>query len=105
MSSPTPDCRKVEQLWLNRLNDVKLRLEFARSYANEVERDHSSGDIPENERQFARYAALRAENIALAMYNRVLRIYKNLAVNGIVPDEDEWLKSQAANASRSDPSR
>ena len=33
--------------------------------------------------------ALRAENAALAEYSRVLRIFTNLTVRGIIPDEDE----------------
>jgi hypothetical protein len=102
MSSPTPDRRALEQLWHQRLTDAKLRLEFARNYMSEVKRDFSSGDIPENEEAFAHAKALRAENFALNEYNRVLRIFTDLTVNGLNPDESEWLKAQAEGASGSD---
>jgi hypothetical protein len=98
MSSPTPDRRALERLWLNRLNDAKLRLDFARNYLAEVQRDYPSRDIPEHEHHFAHNKAVRAEDIALAEYNRVLRVYTDLTVDGIIPDESEWLKAQPAGA-------
>lgn len=102
MSSPTPDRKALEGLWYQRLTDAKLRLDFARNYMSEVKRDFSSGEIPENEEAFAHAKALRAENFALDEYNRVLRIYTGLTVNGFIPDESEWLKAQAEGASGSD---
>ena len=49
--------------------DAKLRLDFARNYMAEVQRDFPSGDIPESRYHFAHRKALRAENFAFAEYN------------------------------------
>lgn len=99
MSSPTHDRKAIEDLWNQRLNDAKLRLDFARNYTSEVQRDYPSGDIPENEYHFAHSKGLRAENSALAEYNRVLRIFTDLTAHGMIPDEAEGLKAKAASAS------
>ncbi len=45
MSSPTPDRKAIEDLWRQRLNDAKLRLEFAENFTTEVEHDYQSGEI------------------------------------------------------------
>ncbi len=85
------------------MKDAKLRLDFARNYMAEVQRDLPAGDIPESDHQFAHQKALRAESLALQEYKRVLRIVTDLTVNGIIPDEGEWLKAQAASAGGTDP--
>jgi hypothetical protein len=45
---------------------------------------------------FAYQKALRAESIALREYGRVLKVFHDLTVNGIIPNEDEWQKRRAA---------
>jgi hypothetical protein len=45
----------------------------------------------------ARLSVLR--NVALTEYNCVLRIYADLILDGIIPDEAEWLNAQAASRS------
>ena len=102
MSSSKPNRRDLEELWLNRLSDAKLRLEFARNYVIEVKQDFLSPDIPGADGHFAFRQALRAESAAFSEYNLVLRIFSDLALRGIVPDEAEWLKAQAANRSGRD---
>jgi hypothetical protein len=86
-------------MWRGRLNDARLRLDFAHKYVKEVERDFPSGEIPENERQFSYQHGLRAESLALAEYRRILRIFTDLVTNGMIPDESEWLKVHATRAS------
>jgi PilZ domain len=90
----TPDRKTREVLWRRRLTDAKLRLDFARNFMKEVQRDYRAGDIPESDHHFAYQKALRAERFDLAEYNKVLRIYTDLTLNGIVPDDGEWLKEQ-----------
>ena len=87
MTSPSPDRKALEEFWLNRLHDAKLRLDFARNYVIEVKQDFSSPDIPASDGNFAYRQALRVENLALAEYQRVLRIFSDLTVRGIFPDE------------------
>lgn len=98
MSAPTPDRKVLEELWRQRLNDARLRVDFAVDFAAEVHGEHPSGDIPESEYHLAQQQALRGENFAQAQYNLVLRSYTDLLVHGIIPDEAGWLKSQANSA-------
>ena len=90
MSNLRPDLKKVTELWRKRLDDAKLRVDFARQYKKEVERDFPVGSIPTADGNFAFHRALRAENVALAEYNRVLRIYGHLILHGEVPDEGNF---------------
>ena len=87
MSLPPPERKALEELWLARLRDAKLAVDFARNYFKEVQKDLSS--LPPSDGQFALGRAVRAENVALEQYNRVLGIYTNLT-KGIMPTEDDW---------------
>lgn len=96
MSTPAPDRKALEDLWFHRLQDSKLRLDFARSYLAEVRRDVRSVDIPDSDHHFAYQKALRAETSALRQYKLVLQIYSDLTLHGVIPEEADWLKAQAA---------
>ena len=93
MSLPPPERKALEELWLARLRDAKLAVDFARSYFKEVQKDYPS--LPPSDGQYALQHAVRAENFALQEYNRVLGIYTNL-MKGIMPTEDEPLRASAA---------
>jgi hypothetical protein len=95
----SPDPKHLHELWQQRVDGAKLRLDFARNYMVEVRRDYPAGDIPEPDHQFALREALRSENFALAQYNKVL--YSDLTVKGIIPDESAWLRAQGASGSGS----
>ena len=97
-----PDRKTLEDLWRQRLNDAKLRVDFARNFVLEVERDFPSSEIPSSDGLFAHEKAIRAENDALAEYLRVRRIYDDLILNRTIPDEAEWLKARGAKASGSE---
>lgn len=62
--------QELEQRWRSRLDDAKLRLDYATSYANG--RDDGW--------------ARRAHGTALAEYTRVLRIFTDLVVHGKIPE-------------------
>ena len=84
----------LEDLWLQRLNTAKLRLDFARNYVKEVQRDYPAGDaVPSSDHHCAHQTAPRAENMALSKYNQLLGIVGNLMLRGILPDEAAWLKA------------
>lgn len=55
---------------------------------------HKSSNV---DGRFACLRALKAEKLALKAYNRVLRIYRDLLLDGVIPDEDEWLRIRAAS--------
>jgi len=93
MGSPSLD-RKVFDRWRQRLNDANLRLDFSRNFLKEVQRDSAAGGIPVPDQHYAYRKALRAERFALAEYSKVLRIFTDLVVNGTIPDEAEWMKTQ-----------
>jgi hypothetical protein len=82
--------RKVlEKRWHQRVEEAKLRLDSARQYTTEVERNFPIGEVPPPDGNFVRRRALQAENVALGDFHRVLRIYTELVVNGKVPDEND----------------
>ena len=87
MSLPSPDRKVLEEMGRERLRDAKLRLDFAKNYLKEVQKDYSS--LAAADGQYALQRAVRAENVALREYNHVLRIYTNL-VKGVLPNEDDW---------------
>lgn len=91
MSSPTLHKPSVEELWRERLADAKLRLDFSRNYVQEVAFDFPIPASPDG--IVALRHAMRAEELALKEYNRVLRIYENIVVervvsNGIQPGDN-----------------
>lgn len=99
MSEIPPSREALEQLWRNRLNDARLRLDFARTYLREVQRDFKTGDIPSADGDFAYKKALRAENAALAEYHRILVILTELSVNGKLPtDADDSFTAGGGSA-------
>lgn len=87
-------------MWFQRVNDAKPRLDFASNYMGEIEDDCSGTDIPPSDHHYAHQTGLSGENLALVEYNLVLRIYADLTVRGIIPDEAEWLKSQGSGRER-----
>lgn len=60
----------------------------------EVQRDLPRDDVRASDGDYAYRKALHSENSALAEYNRVLRIFADLNVNGKIPDEEDWLWRQ-----------
>ena len=96
MPSPKPELTKLTELWRSRLRDAKLKVDFARGYKKEVEQDFPSGTISTPDGNFEHYQALRAENLALAEYHRVLRIYEQLVLRGEVPGEEDRASGETA---------
>ena len=66
MSDSLPRKSALEGLWYRRLNDAKLRVEFAKQYRREIEGDFTTGGIPPSDDHLPYQRALRAEYIALA---------------------------------------
>lgn len=96
MTGSAPDRKALEELWLNRLHDTALRLDFARNFVKELQRDFSAGALPSADgRYFQR--ALYAENSALKEYERVLRIFTDLTVHGKIPNESDAPRREPAS--------
>lgn len=90
MGDTIPDREELEDRWRKRVTDAKLRLDSARTYVKEVQRDLPHGDVPAPDGDYAYRHALHAENFALVEYNHVLRIFTDLIINGKIPGEDDW---------------
>ena len=88
------DRQALEDLWRERLHDARLRLDFARNYTKEVQRDVVDGAVQSADGAFANQRALRAENVALDRYRRTLQIYSDLVLHGEIPDESEWSQAK-----------
>ena len=89
MSGSPSDRNSLEELWRRRVEDVGLRLDFARNFVEEVQRDLAAGAVPEADRTFSYQRALRAEKVAAVEFGRVLLIYADLVVNGKPPGEGD----------------
>ena len=89
MSNPASERKVLEEFWLERLNDAKVRLDFVRNYVDEVRYDLSTGVIREDVEKFSN-KSMRLQGFALEKYCRVLRIYTDLMAHGIIPDEADW---------------
>jgi hypothetical protein len=86
--------RTLENPWLRRLSDAQIRLDSACNYLKGVARDLLAGRISEADGAYAYQQALRAENMALAEYQRVLDIFTSLVVDGKIPEEGDWPRSK-----------
>ena len=75
--------QQLEDVWRGRLADAKLRLDFATTYLNEVKKDFKDAT---SDGHYAFERAVRAQNVALADYTRILRIFTDLVVHGKIPD-------------------
>ena len=91
MSGSPSDRNSLEERWRRRVEDVGLRLDFARTFVEEVQKDLAAGAVPAADGTFSYRRALRAENIAAVEFGRVLLIYADLVVNGKPPDEGDWV--------------
>jgi len=89
------DRKELEAVWRRRVTAAKLRLDFARLYLKEVEGDLAADAVPVADGHFAFRKALRAERFAVAEYTRVLRIYTDLIVHGIISRRGRVAQAQA----------
>ena len=83
------DRMELEELWRSRVAEAKSRYDTARNRTNAVIRDFPFADTAADG-HFAYRHAIGLENVTIAEYNRVLRIFADLVHRGIVPDENEW---------------
>jgi len=91
------DRKAVEDLWHQRLRGVKLRLEAAQQDLHEFLRENPFRELSSPDGHYAYRQAIRAERLALQEYARVRRIYDDLMVRGIIPDEDVLGKEAGAD--------
>lgn len=78
--------QELAQLWRGRLRDAEIRLDFALNFMAEVQRDFPH---PTVDGKNAHHSALQAEQLALAEYKRVLRIFTDLVLDGKIPCDND----------------
>jgi hypothetical protein len=92
--------KNLNRFWRNRLRDAQLRLDFARNFLKEVQRDFSASALPVADGRYTLEKALRAELSAIAEYWRVLSILTDLLTEGKPSDEKEWLGRKGRECGR-----
>jgi hypothetical protein len=90
MSKNEADRNALEEVWRQRLNTARLRLEFARNYVAELQQDLRAEALPPPDGAFAYQQALRSESNALSEFRRVLQVFTELTVDGKIPDETQY---------------
>ena len=90
--------KDIENLWRERVRDVRLRLDFARNYLAEIQKDVKAGGIPRADGDFAYRNAIRAEREALAEYRKMLKIFTDLTLHGRFPADNPEPPSSAGKA-------
>lgn len=88
------DGSALEALWRSRLNDARLRVEFARNFVKEIQSDFGERTSPDG--TYALERALRAERRARREYERIQAILVELVMDGRLPDDDAWPFHRAA---------
>lgn len=78
---------KLERRWHALLKDASLHLEFTRNSLTELYQESQAGALVGMDRCDVA-EALREEHAALQEFRRILRIYKDLVLDGKIPDED-----------------
>jgi hypothetical protein len=82
------DLLELRNKWRRRFTDAKLRLDFARAFVKDSLEDCESGTIPSSDAVRAYRRALNRERDALAEFDRIAEVLKNLILHHTVPDED-----------------
>jgi hypothetical protein len=81
--------QELENQLRERVANAKVRLDLARNYVREVQRDLKSGTITESDGHHAHQYALQAETLALQHYQSVLNTLSTLVLTGKIPDEQD----------------
>ena len=81
----SPARQQLEATWRERVAQAKLRLAQARQHLREAERNLKDRSIPRPDGSYAYQSALRAENLALARYAKVLKTCNDLVLYGRIP--------------------
>jgi len=66
---------KLELLW-RRLEDAKLRMDFAHNYLNEIRQDRAAGALPSPDGQHAHLRALNEQQVAVKNYFSALEDFR-----------------------------
>jgi len=86
MNYPAERREALEELWRGRVQSAMNCYRDAKAECAKAISAQSDVEPPDG--SFAYRRALRIENTALAEYRRVLTIFTDLTVSGVVPPED-----------------
>lgn len=86
-------------LWKTRLEDARLRFDFARNYVEELQKrctyqtalpGQRRASLEELQKTGTYQNALQGERFALAYYRHVLRIFTALTIDHKLPPDNDW---------------
>ncbi|HEY1242930.1 MAG TPA: hypothetical protein VGF16_20350 [Bryobacteraceae bacterium] len=80
---------EIRVLWEKHLEEAEQELERARGEVKKFKAEIQSGSIRTPDVHYAYQQALRAENLALARYAKILVIVNDLTLHGKAPDDPE----------------
>jgi hypothetical protein len=86
------DRKALVTFWQERLRGARLRLESAQTSLHEFLKDNPVNTLSTADGHYGYRQAVKEERFALEEYARIQRIYQNLTVYGIIPDEDAFGK-------------
>ena len=87
-----PERHALENLWRDRMQNARLQLDSAHTRLSALQR--ATSGTPSLDGNFTYQQAIRAMNLALEEYCRVLQLFTELVVEGTTPNEGEWLRSK-----------
>lgn len=79
---------ELQTLWKQYLEEAERELESARSEVRKFKAEIQSAQTRTPDVHYAYQQALRAENLALAKYTKILIIVNDLTLHGKLPDEE-----------------
>lgn len=79
---------QLQVLWKKNLEHAEQELEQARNETKKLKAEIESGKTRTPDVHYAYQHALRAENLALAKYAKILIIVNDLTLHGKTPDEE-----------------
>lgn len=88
MNGPNISRQELEDIWSERVNVARRLYKIAKLEASQAAVRIRNGDLPLADGHFAFRKALRQEADALIEYQRVLKIFNALVLDGTRPDPD-----------------
>lgn len=77
--------RPLEAIWFGKLQKARKALSVASANVKALKSEYLT--LPPSDGHYAYRQALATETEAQAEYNRVLRVFRQIVLNGSVPDE------------------
>src|SRR3954470_14108914 len=81
--------KELQALWLDRLQSASDEYRRTSAAYRMIAQEYQGRVLPSPDGDFSLRQALKQQNSARAEYARTLRIFTDLLLNGVVPDESD----------------